>query len=261
MLQRTIPHSPGMLIFTADYSEYVRGRIDHGATVTILYDPRRIVPRGDSYTFGDPNQPIKAFVQFQSGGPITTIPLAARAGAGAPLQANTPAGGPMLSAPMLTGSFQMPDNSDIITIWFTITTPDGQTHYDSNNSDNYVFHLHHANFNLVSALVSGPLPAPNQTLTCQIAADQDVSKLQISYQVTNVPGGVAPRLADLLKTGQSQDDGRLIWSTGAVSVPCNAVIAFAVVYTTEGYQTTDNNQNMFYIAATADKIAQVSGLL
>lgn len=50
--------------YTNDFHKLLYGDLRPGAELVVRYDPKRIVPEGEPYRFGDPNSPIVAHAAF-----------------------------------------------------------------------------------------------------------------------------------------------------------------------------------------------------
>jgi hypothetical protein len=252
MLEHVKIHHPAHLVFTRDFHELLRGRLDRGTSCTISYDPARIVPPDEAYNFGDPNRPIVAHVQFAEPATVLDLPLESWVG----IHTYTP---PALmgEGPMLKGVFDVPANAEQVIIWFTFLASDGRTCFDSKHGRNYTFRFLHEDFKLLDAEVSGSGGDLLHRFVLRVEADEEIEQIVVRYRVTNAPGADVERPVDLARTDQPAADGCAVWEADGVLVPANAVVAFDVRYLIAGHWTTSDNQGNYYLATHPAKLAQV----
>src|SRR4051794_1475621 len=131
MSQHIEPASRTQVMFTRDFREFIRGGFQPGALVAIRYDPYRIVPPGDDYTFGDPARPVVAHLRFNEGGPVTDLVLVSHSG-----MHQDVTDWKARRVPMLTGNITIPEGADWMDIWFSFASG-GREVFDSNWGKNY----------------------------------------------------------------------------------------------------------------------------
>ena len=251
MSQRINQGNPPQLIFTEDFHQLLRGRLELGSTCTIAYDPDRIVPPGDNYVFGDPARPVVAHLQFKPDGPVTDLTLASAAGV-LDYAPTTVTG----QGPMLKGVFDVPADAEWVMVWFTFTAADDVVRYDSSNGANSLFRFQHEDIELLEAAVTTGEGAPLNYFTCRVAADASVEAITARYRVTN---NLTPHDypdAPLQRTSKGAA-GRVIWELTGAAVPQGAVVAFDMLYYVGGRRFKDNNQGRYFIAADPARMKRV----
>lgn len=246
-------HSPH-LIFTRDFHQLQRGRLEPGSTCTIAYDPRRIVPPSDNYVFGDLRKPVVAHIQFVLDGPVENLTLTSDAGVLEYAPTTVTGQGPMLKR-----VFDVPASAEWVMVWFTFTAEDGVVHYDSNNGANSVFRFQHEDIELLEAAVTTESGAPLSYFGCEVEADPSVEAITARFRVTNRPTPFDYPDAPLQRTSEDTAD-RVVWQVKGAAVPKGSVVAFDLLYYVGGRRFKDDNQGHYFIAAAPESMKRV-GLL
>jgi hypothetical protein len=251
MTQRISQSNAPQLIFTADFHQLLRGRLQRGSTCTIRYDPDRIVAPGDNYLFGDPGRAVVAHLQFKPDGPVTDLTLSSAAGL-LDYAPTTVTG----EGPMLTGAFDVPADAEWVMVWFTFTGADGAARYDSNNGANSLFRFQYEDVELLEAAVTTGAGAPLSYFTCRVEADASVEAITARYRVTNSSTRYHYPDARLQRTSAAPG-GRAIWELTGAPVPQGSVVAFDLLYYVGGRRYKDNNQGRYFIAADPERMKLV----
>ena len=251
MSQRINQSNPPHLVFTEDFHQLLRGRLEPGSTVTISYDPDRIIAPGDPYVFGDPARPVVAHLQFRPGGPVIDLPLVSPAGV---LEyAPTTVTG---QGPMLKGVFDVPADAEWVMVWFSFVGADGSVRWDSNDGANTIFRFQHEDIRLLEAAVITPEGTPLSYFTCRVEADEAVEAITARYRVTNLLTPSDCPDAPLQRTGEGSG-GRVVWVLKGAPVPQGSVVAFDLLYYVGGRRFKDNNQGQYFIAGEPEKMRAV----
>lgn len=251
MSQRINQNDPPHLIFTEDFHQLLRGRLEPGTTCSISYDPDRIVKPEDNYVFGDPARPVVAHLQFKPGGPVTDLPLVSQAGVLEYAPTTVTGQGPMLKA-----VFDVPADAEWVSVWFTFVSADGAVHYDSNDGANIIFRFQQEDLRLLEAAVTTGEGAPLSFFTCRVEADESVEAITARYRVTNSATLSDFSEAPLQRTAEGSA-GRVIWELTGAPVPQGSVVAFDLLYYVGGRRFKDNNQGQYFIAGEPEKMRSV----
>ncbi|HET9255292.1 MAG TPA: DUF6209 family protein [Pseudonocardiaceae bacterium] len=236
-------HAAGLL-FTRDFHELRRGRLERGGDCTLLYDPARIVPDGETYLFGDPARPIVAHLRFTDDGPVLDRRLESRVGLLDYVPTTFKADGPML-----TTTFPIPENAKWIMSWFTYQSATGEILYDSAYGQNHVLRF----FDEVRLLNTGITVqpgAPTAIFTCRAETAAEVERMIVRYHITNQTELTEIERA-MQPAGTATPVDRRDWELTAEPVPIGGVLAFDFVYYIDGERHTENNQGQYFIAAPA----------
>lgn len=251
MLTRQLTSSRPQLVFTRDYHEFARGRVEPGATCTINYDPARIVPPESGYIFGHPDEAIVAHLQFQAGGPILDLPLESWSGISSHTASHRHGQGAMLRA-----TFTVPDDASWITVWFTYHPAQGETRYDSDYGRNHQIRFHHE-LRLVEASVRGAALAALHSFHCLVEADPQIERITAVYRCPNVRGSEhQPHEQDLRRLAGGKG-GTARWELDGAPVPHGAVVVFELLYDADGGRHIDNNQGHYFLAVHAEGLEPI----
>lgn len=256
MSQRINQNNQPTLVFTEDFHQLLRGRLERGAACTINYDPDRITKPEDNYVFGDPSRPVAAHLQFAPEGPVTDLVLESPAGV---LEyAPTTVTG---QGPMLKGVFNVPADAQWVMLWFTFVGGDGQVRYDSNDGANTIFRFQHEDIELLEAAVTGGEGAPLSYFTCRVEADEEVQAITARYRLTNNPAQTEIQEAPLQRAAEAAGgaSGHVVWELKGAAVPLGSVVAFDLIYYVGGRRFKDNNQGHYFIAGEPQRM-QRAGL-
>jgi hypothetical protein len=242
MSQHVEPASRPEIVFTRDFRENIHGGFHPGASVTISYDPYRVVPPGDNYRFGDPARPVVGHLQFTEGGQVTDLVLVSHSG-----MLDHVSDWKDRRVPMLHANITIPDRADWLTIWFSFSSG-GREVYDSNWGKNYRFRFYRDELKIIASTVRELPGKPLNEFACRLSVDPGVEWVKARYRVTNA-GPESPQIVvDLRRTGEIDDAGNTIWETHGVLVPNNAVVAYDVIYFADGHPFKDNNQGAYFLA-------------
>jgi Family of unknown function (DUF6209) len=248
MSQHIEPSSRTQIVFTRDFREFIRGGFRPGASVTVRYDPYRIVPPGDNYSFGDPGRPILAHLQFNEGGPVTDVALVSHTGIH-----DHVTDWKARRVPMLSGEVTIPDDADWVTIWFSFTSG-GRQVYDSNHGKNFRLRFYRDEFKILESTIRNLPDKPLNEFVCRVAVDPGVEWVKARYRVMNVGPESPVTVVDLHRTGKSDTDGNSIWETHDVLVPNEAVVAYDIVYFADGHPFKDDNQGAYFLACLPEAL-------
>jgi len=251
MSQRINQNNQPTLVFTEDFHQLLRGKLEPGSTCTINYDPDRITRPEDNYVFGDPARPVVAHLQFSPDGPVTDLPLESPAGV---LEyAPTTVTG---QGPMLKGVFYVPADAQWVMLWLTFDGSDGQVRYDSNDGANILFRFQHEDLKLLEAAVITGEGAPLSYFTCRVEASAEVEAITARYRVTNNPAQTETQESPLQRAAEGASGGA-VWELKDAPVPQNSVVAFDLLYYIGGRRFKDNNQGHYFIAGEPLKMQTV----
>jgi hypothetical protein len=252
MDQRKHFSHPASLLFTRDFHELRRGRLERGGECTILYDPARIVPPDEAYRFGDPERPVVAHLRFREGGPVMDLALQSRVGLLDYVPVTLKWDGPMLSA-----TFRIPDDAQWIMSWFTFRSADGTIRHDSDYGRNHLLRFFGEVHLLAAEVVSLPDGAA-ATFTCRVEATADVEAVTVRYHITNRPEVKEVERA-MTPVGADTPDGGRVWQLAGEQIPDGATVAFDLVYHIDGERHKEDNQGQYFIGAPVRSVA-ASGL-
>jgi hypothetical protein len=242
MIERGFTGLPPRITFTADFHELVRGDLQPGSTMSFRYDPARIVPPSEVYTFGDPAHRIFAHVMFLPHRNVVSVPLHSPSGALTHPDTDATGAGDMLSAVT-----DIPGDATAIVMWFTHQGPYNQTSYDSDFGHNFHFGFPSQQIGLVEATVrKGPSRRPG-SFTVKVAAVPEVHRVVVRMRVVGVPTLTSSE-HDLKRSGEHQSDGWFVWELDPVEVPPRAVVQFKLYFWTDNVRYKDDNSGLYYLA-------------
>ena len=182
MIERVHAGKPAQITFTRDFHELVTGDLRPGAAVDIRYDPKRIMPEGEAYLFGDPARPIIAHARFRDGGQPIARPLESPAGIVVHPDTDVTGQGSMLST-----SFSVPEDAERVTLWFSFPTAAGDTRYDSDYGANYCFGFPCRHIAVLAATVTDDPQASSYHFALSVAADVGVEEVAVRYYLVADP--------------------------------------------------------------------------
>ncbi len=241
MSERVHAGKPAQITFTRDFHELVSGDLRPGAGVDIRYDPKRIVPDGEPYLFGDPGRPIVAHARFRDGDQPIARPLESQAGIVVHPDIDVTGQGSMLST-----SFSVPENAERVTLWFSYPSAAGDTRYDSDYGANYCFGFPCRQIAVLGATVTGDPQASSGDFALSVAADAAVEEVAVRFYIVADPA-CAKNHATLRRSQESDPLGRAVWSVN-VPVPRQAVVHFKLFYRVGLHQFEDDNGGHYYLA-------------
>lgn len=250
MIERTFSRVPPRITFTSDFHELLYGDLRPGAELVVRYDPKRIVPEGEPYRFGDPNSPIVAHVAFRAGQAPMSKTLVSPAGVLDHPNADATGRGPMLQA-----SFSVPENAEEVVLWFTYAGASSGMHHDTDEGRNFRFGFVSEQITLLSADVVSDPQTPYSGFSVRVAAVPAVDRVSVRFRVVGDPQFGKQDL-DLGKTGDSAPSGWPIWALSGCAVPYRAVVHFKLFYWIAGTRYKDDNNNQYYLAPqpTAEEV-------
>lgn len=241
-MKRTQTNRPARLTFTYDHHELLRGDLRPGSEVSIRYDPKRIVPDGEPYVFGDPGTPITAHVAFHAGEAPVTQPVISEAGVVAePIVDATGEGS------MLTCTFKVPDDAAEMIVWFEYAGHGGAVHYDSDNGSNFRFSFVSRELRIVAAdVVPGSL-ANQSVFTLEVACNTLVERVLVRARGVNHPE--INQEIELTRTGAVSSDpqGWPHWTLPMTAVPLGTIIQFKLHYWMWNVRYKDDNGGLYYL--------------
>ncbi len=228
------------ITFTSDFHELVTGDLVPGPC-SLRYDPLRLIALGDAA--GETHH-IRAYVRFH--------PSRAEWQGAMELPAGLPLADladPTGQGYMLATTFDIPEGTDELEVWFSCTHEDGHTHWDSDFGKNHWLRFGLADLAIQSVKVSPAKAkgAAQDTLLVDLVTKPKIDSVSLRWRITSQPG--APRQITPLVVASLTDAGKN-WSApaGGIPVPRGATIAYDLVYTVEGRTHTDDNQGRWYIA-------------
>jgi hypothetical protein len=242
MIKRREAGKPAQIIFTSDFHEVVTGDLRPGHPVVLSYDPKRIVPEGEPYMLGDPKWPVNASVPFRDGEPATNVMLESPGGMIKEPDEDITGQGSMLKAQLM-----VPDKADLVIVWFSYLSRSGAMVYDNDHGTNYYFGFPSRDIAVLSATVVSDPQTPYSGFAVSAAAAASVEAVSVRYRSVSDPKAEKAEVK-LEKTGQSDDQGRPIWSVAGVAVPYRSVVRFKVFYWIGGRRFKDDNSGHYYLA-------------
>jgi hypothetical protein len=240
MIERVHAGKPAQITFTCDFHELVTGDLRPGSGVEIRYDPKRIVPEGEPYMFGDRERPITAHACFRDGDQPILQPLESKAGIVVHPDIDLTGQGSMLST-----SLSVPEDAERVTLWFSYPSTAGDTRYDSDYGANYCFGFPCRHITVLSATVTGD-PETSGHFALSVAADVAVEEVSVRFYVVADPA-CAKNDASLRRTEETDRLGRAIWSM-TVPAPRQAIVRFKLFYRMGRHRFKDDNGGHYYVA-------------
>ena len=242
MIRRDYIGSPARITFTHDWHELLTGDLRPGHDLGINYDPLRIVPRDEPVAFGDPAWPVFAHARFRSNGPVTDVELVSPAGL-----VETPVIDPTGRGSMLYGNVTVPEDAELVSIWFTYRTTRGEERRDDDNGITFCFRFPSQDIVPRAATVTPEVRTESAQFAVELAAVPEVEKVAIRYHVVNDPRAAAGEV-DLRRSSEHDEEGRIIWSHAGVSVPVGALIKYKVHYWIGGFRYKEDNSSSYFLA-------------
>ena len=247
-MERIFTNRPARLTFTSDFHELLRGDLRPGCDLLLRYDPKRIVPEGEPYVFGDPNAPIVAHASFHEGEPPVSKPVVSESGViEDPIVDVTGQGS------MLTASFNIPENADEVILWFSYASLQGGMHYDSDGGRNFRFSFPSRELRVVAADVVTNQQTHESAFSVDVACSAEVQRVLV--RVRAVKNDDFKKELELTGTETTGDDpqGWPHWKLGPTPVPFLAVIEFKVYYWMRNVRYKDDNSGRYYLVPVPTK--------
>jgi hypothetical protein len=242
MIERAFSEGAPRITFTSDFHELLYGDFRPGMELTIRYDPKRIIPSGEDYLFGDPDSPIVAHAAFREGGaPVSKTLLSP---VGVVENPNTDATG---KGHMLTADFLIPEDAEEVILWFSHAGSKEGMCTDSDDGRNFRFGFIAEQIKLISTDVVSDPQTPYSGFVVKVAAVSAVERVSVRYRVIGDPK-FGKNEVDLQNTGETDPSGWPIWEIAGVAVPYRAVIHFKLFYWIAGTRYKDDNNNQYYIS-------------
>ncbi len=225
------------LIFTKNFHQQVRGKLQPGSKCIITYDPLRLIPLTTNYLHGDSAFPITAHVKFDSAEEPLDLLLYSEIGiTNAPVIREDGLGS------MLTATFTIPEDSKEFTVWFSLRDPAGALKYDSNYGQNFHYRFPREDIKVLKASITSDPKQPQAELEFQLQADAQINSVSIHFRQTNkqkITGTIDLNLEKAAKMN--------LWTSGIVKVPFGAVIAYEIAYHAGGKEFKLNNNGDYFI--------------
>lgn len=254
-----------VMIFTANFREFIRGKPERGAACRISYDPARIVPaegydpsvdawrletRSVRYLAPETDEPVTAHLRFRADGPVMELPLSTQSG---PLRNGTI----RLDGrgTMLYGELTVPPDANWMEVWFTYSGLDGGLRFDSRFGQNYLFRFIEQDVEVSEAAVETLTPGIADTFRCSVVTAPEVERVVVRVRVLNDLPEPSSQELDMTRTAPGSD-GRTIWRTPAIQVRAGAVVAFSVVYYIGGRHFKEDNQGVDFVVRRGGRRAK-----
>jgi len=232
---------PPRITFTADLHELVRGDLAPGQTVTLRYDPRRIVPAHEPYIFGDPVHSITAQLMFPPHDVVTPVLLIAPSG-----MTTSPDYDETGDGSVLIGRAVIPAGARELVVWFEYESPHGPTRYDSDFGHNFHFGFAPIQVALLDADVRAGV------FTAEAAASPEVRRLALHWRIVGRER-TEPVDVELARTERRTDKGWPIWTIDPVAVPQDAIVRFKLYYWIGGERFKDDNDGVYYLTVKTEE--------
>jgi hypothetical protein len=241
MLHASLAGHPPRITFTNDFHELVRGDLAPGRTVTLRYDPLRIIPNNENYTFGDPDLPIVAHVIFRPGEPAATHTLLSPSGMLESPEINATGAGDMLRT-----EFVIPENAAGITMWFTYASPVSGMYRDDDEGRNFHFGFTNRQIKVLSATVVESPDGDTSIFALSAATIAAVTGVTVRFVGVNDPA--TPKTERDLHRTERDENGWPVWELAGVDVPRGAILRFKIYYWIGSIRYKDDNNGMYYLA-------------
>lgn len=226
-----MPH----LLFTLDFHELVKGKLQPGVPCDIDYDPRRLFPSAIPYRQGDPAWPVTAHISMSPSGQTQDLALESPSGV-----VDHPIVRLDGQGSMLRGTFSPVVGTAELSVWFSGQSPDGTRYFDSEFEANYHFRFSQLDLRLKEAKVINQPNSPWSRLLIVIEAVSAVEKILIRYRILNSDQPNREIECWAAQTGEH-------WDAGNARLPFDAVVAFDIVYYVGGRKFKDDNNGNYYL--------------
>lgn len=240
MIRRNYIGMPARITFTVDFHELLTGDLRPGRELRLNYDPLRIAPPDEPVVRGDPSWPITVHARFHDDGPVTSVELTSTGMVAAPVV--DPTGQRAL---MLSGEIIVPDDVEVVSLWFTYVTTRGEEFRDDDGGKTYCFRFPSQDIVLRAATVTPEQQSAQFAI--ELAAVSEVEKVAVRYHVVNDPN-MAEGEVELARSSEHDEEGRIIWSSAGVPVPVGSLIKYKVYYWISGFRYKEDNSSSYFLA-------------
>lgn len=231
------------LIFTLDFHEMVRGKLQQNGNCTISYDPLRLASGKEGYLHGSTAFEFIAHLQFLPQGNIDVELLSTTGIIEDPIIMNNGIGS------MLSGDFTIPEDAQEIIAWITLKDPEGNFTYDSDFGKNFHFRLAAEDIQVTKAVVKNSKSSGTANFTLTATSATVVDKIIVRYRVINGADPLTENPVELepVKSTKKQQS----WTTNGIELPYGAVVVYDLLYCVgEKSFKVENNGNYFIVPAT-----------
>ncbi len=215
--------------FTKDWQENVVGELKPGTSVEIVYDSSRLPEIRDTYN-GSPVWSILGYFKTISGSTENYYYKALE----------TPGKGEIMRQ-----TYDIPEDTDEISIWFENTGRSGRVAYDSNYSQNYNFRFPSKDIFVSKAIVTTSWPTPYSGLNIEIETNQQVEYAKAICKITN-PCNDMISYQDFDLSFYEVKGDRKIYTLQAY-IAYNATVSFDIAYWVNGREYIDSNGGNHYV--------------
>jgi len=240
MLHKSLAGQPPRITFTHDFHELVRGDLSPGRTVRLRYDPLRIVPKDENYTFGDPNRPIVAHAAFRPSDAPATLTLHSPSGPIANPDIDMTGAGDMLIADLA-----VPDDAAEVTLSFTYQSPVSGLRRDDDDGRNFHFGFTGRQFKVLAATVAESADSEASKFSITAAAVPQVDRVVVRLGAVSL--AIPKSDLDLVRTERTHDGWRE-WELTGVAIPRGTIARFKLYYWIDTIRYKDDNNGLYYLA-------------
>jgi len=240
VIERSFPGLPPRITFTSDFHELVRGDLRPGVSVLLRYDPARIVPRSQSYAFGDPEHRIVAHVMFPPHDRVVSVRLQSPIGIRDHPDIDATGDGDML-----VGSLHIADGANSMVVWFSQDGPYGPTNYDSDYGRNFHFGFPLQSVVVIEASVATERSSRRTVFALTVAAAPNICRVVVRLRTGT---GLPASELYLRRTGTTIANGWVLWELDAVEVPASAAVRYKLYYWMDHIRYKDDNNGLYYMA-------------
>lgn len=233
MFRRTFQGNAPHITFTRGGRQVPFGNLVPGQTVRISYDPHRM---------GAPPQRVTAFHQFSQNGPVGAKQLDVPTGQIVTRIAEDP-----YEATFMTTAIEIPEDAELLILWFAATGPSGEELWDGDNGANYWFRFTSLDIQGENATVAFDPAASDAAFEVSLTAVPEVEDVAVHFKVINNPPD-QPFTGSVPLTARAVENGRRTWEAGGVAVPGGANVRFAFTYKVAGRTFTDDNDGTGFYA-------------
>jgi hypothetical protein len=141
--------------------------------------------------------------------------------------------------------------AQVLIVWFSHASPDGSTHYDSDQGNNFRFSFPSRELRVVAADVVSNEQTHESVFTVEIACHPHVDRVLVRARAVNDEG--FEKEIDLTRSdaaGKSDPQGWPRWTLPKTPVPPGAIIEFKVYYWMRSVRYKDDNSGRYYLVPT-----------